>query len=53
MPNTVLRSMFLESVTPSTIIETTQKLKYKYSFGHDGISSKILKHSINIIAVPA
>jgi len=44
--------MFLEPVTPSTIIETTQKLKSKSSFGHDGISSKILKHSIYIIAVP-
>ena len=44
--------MFLEPVIPSTIIETTRKLKSKSSFGHDGISSKMLKHFINIIAVP-
>jgi len=50
MPNPVLHSMFLEPVIPSTIIETTHKLKSKSSFGHDGISSEILKHSINIIA---
>ena len=52
MPNPVLHGMSLEPVIPSTIIETTLKLKSKSSFGHDGISSKILKHSINIIAVP-
>ena len=52
MPNPVLHSMFLKLVIPSTIIETTRKLKSKSSFGHDGISSKILKHLINIIAVP-
>ena len=50
MPNPVLHSMFLEPIIQSTIIETTQKPKC--NFGHDGISSKILKHSINIIAVP-
>ena len=43
--------MFLEPVTPSTIIESIRKLKSKSTFGHDGISSKILKHYINIIAM--
>ena len=52
MPKPVPQSMFLEPVIPDTIIETTHKLKSKSSFGHDGISSKILKLSINIIAVP-
>ena len=34
------------------IIKTTRKRKSKFGFSHDEISSKILKHFINIIAVP-
>ena len=45
-------SKFLEPVILTISIETTRKLKYKSYFGHDGISSNILKHSITIIAVP-
>ena len=52
IPDLVQHTMFLEPVIPSTITKTTRKLKYKSSFGHDGISSKILKHYINVIAVP-
>ena len=50
--NITCQTQFLEPVIPSTIIETTRKPKSKSSFGHDGISSKIPKHYINIIAVP-
>ena len=49
MPNPVLYSMFLKPVIPSTIIETTRKLKSKSSFG---IWSKILKDYISITVGP-
>jgi len=51
IPNRRLHSMLLEPVLPSTIIETTRNLKSKSSLGHEKISSKILKRSVNIIAV--
>ena len=43
--------MFLDPVTPSNIIDITSKLKAKTSQGHDGISSKLLKESIQYIAI--
>ena len=52
LPNPTRHSMFLEPVTPLLITNTTAKLKPKSSSGHDEISTKLLKETINNIIVP-
>jgi len=52
LPNPLINSMFLEPVLPSTVIETINKLKTKSSFGHDGISTKLIKATIINIVHP-
>ena len=54
MPNPVPNSMFMKPIIPATTIEATHKLKNKNksSPGHDEMSTKLLKDSINYIAVP-
>ena len=44
--------MFLEPVEPSHISEIVNKLKPKTSCGHDQISSKMIKDTIQNIAIP-
>ena len=44
--------MFLEPVEPSHIFEIVNKLKPKTSCGHDQISSKMIKDTIQNIAIP-
>ena len=46
------RSMFLDPVTPTDILKTITKLKPKTSLGHDNISSKLVKNSIDHIILP-
>ena len=46
------RSMFLDPVTPADILKTITKLKPKTSLGHDNISSKLVKNSIDHIILP-
>ncbi len=45
-------SMYLTPVDESEIIETAKKLKAKISLGHDQISTKLLKDTIDIIVNP-
>ena len=45
-------SMYLEPVLPSEIIEILAKLKPKASYGHDEISTKLIKDSIQYIIEP-
>ena len=52
MPNPLPHSMFLEPVSPSTVIATSGKLKSKLSSGHDEISTKLLKDTIDAISIP-
>ncbi len=52
LPPAKLNSMFLDPVGVSCVVEATMKLKSKNSMGHDGISTKILKESINCISLP-
>ena len=54
MPNPVPNSIFIEPIITATTVavETTRKLKTKSSSGHDEISTKLLKYSINYVAVP-
>ena len=51
MPNPVPN---IKPIIPATTVETTRRLKTKTksSPGHDEISTKLLKDSINYIAVP-
>ena len=44
--------MFLDPVTPGDILKTITKLKPKTSLGHDNISSKLVKNSIDHIILP-
>ncbi len=45
-------SMYLESIEPIQVLDIVQKLKPKTSFGHDEISTKMIKHTIqNIISL--
>ena len=46
------RSMFLDPVTPQDTIAIASKLKSKNSKGHDDISTKLEKNSIEDIALP-
>ena len=52
LPNPIRHSMLLEPVTPLLFKNRTAKLKPKYSSGHDEISTKLLKETINNISVP-
>jgi len=52
MPNPVSKSIFLDPVLPSDIVNITNKLKSKSSVGHDGISTKLLKATIDEITNP-
>ena len=45
-------SIFIDPVVPSDITNTAHKLKSKSSFGHDEISTKLLKQTINNITLP-
>ena len=44
--------MFIDPVVPCDITNTAHKLKSKSSFGHDEISTKLLKQTINNITLP-
>ena len=46
------QSIFFNPTTEAEIIRTAQSLKLKNSSGHDGISSRVIKESIHLIAVP-
>jgi hypothetical protein len=50
--NPVANSIFLEPVDSSKILEIVRNLKPKTSFGHDEISTKIIKESILNILMP-
>ena len=52
MPNSIIHSIFLEPVSPSDVVNITHKLKSKTSFGHDCISTKLLKATIHVITIP-
>ncbi len=52
MPHPMPHSFFLEPVSPLDIINITSKLKNKTSSGHDSISTKLLKATINEIIDP-
>ena len=45
-------SMFIDPVVPCDITNTAHKLKSNSSFGHDEISTKLLKQTINNITLP-
>ena len=44
--------MFVEHATPEMVIEAINKLKTKYSSGHDEISSRLLKETLQHIILP-
>ena len=52
LTNPIMESMFLEPIEESHILEVVKKLRPKTSFGHDEISSKIIKETINNIIQP-
>ena len=52
LTNPITNIMFLEPVEPSNIFEIVNKLKPKTSCGHDQISSKMIKDTIQNIAIP-
>ena len=52
MPRPTPHSFFLDPVSPSDVLNITNKLKTKISSGHDGISTKLLKTTINEIKEP-
>ena len=52
MPNPSNRSFFLGPVAPSYVLSYAHKIKNKISSGHDDISSKLMKITINIIIEP-
>ena len=52
MPNSQQHSIFLNHVLPEDIISIVMKLKPKASTGHDGVSTKFLKETINNIIQP-
>jgi hypothetical protein len=52
MPDPTLDSMVLENVDLNHITKVTKQLKPKSSYGHDQISTKLLKESINNIGEP-
>ena len=52
MLNSQQHSIFLNHVLPEDIISIVMKLKPKASTGHDGVSTKFLKETINNIIQP-
>ncbi len=52
MPNPTPHSFFLEPVLSPDVLNITNQLKTKTSFGHDFISTKLLKATINEINDP-
>lgn len=52
MPQPLAHSFFLGPVAPSEVLNFTKKLKPKLSSGHDNISNKLLKETIDDILVP-
>ena len=46
------KSIFLDPITPLDTINITSKLKNKTSQGHDNISTKLIKQSIEQISTP-
>ena len=52
MRNPSVNSMFLEPIEPSHVLDVVNKLKSKTSSGHDDVSSKLIKESINEIVNP-
>ena len=52
LPNRNAQSIFLSPVIPADILDITRKLKPKTSYGEDGISTKLLKMTIDLITVP-
>ena len=52
MPESIIHSMFIETVEQSEVYAIANKLKYKLSHGHDDISTKLLKNTITNILQP-
>ena len=52
MPESIIHSMFIESVEQSEVYAIANKLKSKLSHGHDDISTKLLKNTITNILQP-
>ena len=52
MPRSVSNSMFIEPVLLSEVLLIANKLKPKLSYGHDDISTKLLKQTIYNIILP-
>ena len=52
MPNRTRSSIFLDPVTNDDILDVTKNLKTKTSYGHDGISTKLLAKTIRQILDP-
>lgn len=52
LPNHNAQTMFVDPVLPVDVLDVTRKLKPKTSTGEDGISSKLLLKSIDIILHP-
>lgn len=46
------RSIFIDPISPLDILSITSKIKSKNSQGHDGISTKLMKGTINSIIDP-
>ena len=47
MPNKLKNSMYLEPIESQVVLEAAIKLKNKLSSGHDNISTKLIKETIN------
>ena len=52
MPQPLEHSIFLDPIAPSEILNFAKKLKPKLSSGHDNISTKLLKETIDNILTP-
>ena len=52
LTNPVLNSIFIEPIEPSKLIDIVNKMKPKTSSGHDEISTKMIKQTINHIILP-
>ena len=52
MPNHNAKSIFIDSFIPADILDITNKLKQKTSYGADGISTKLLMKTTDTIIFP-
>ncbi len=52
MPKPVAHCLFFGPVSPSDVLNFSKKLKPKISCGHDNISCKLLKETIEIVIEP-